>query len=148
MSRSKEKVHAVNGCTPDVLDDPMDYQPIQKYLQKSNARKNGIDTSFFNMHASFLTSTSLAKPGGVVEVLNFFQACTYLEQVIDIYGDVADINQDCIDNFMLKLHTDGRLSIYRIHELVNLILRFFKHAEEEGCNVQSLVFSVQENIHS
>jgi len=148
MSRDKQNQEVEIDCTHDQVDDPVDYQPIQKYLQESNARMNGIDSSFFNMHASFLTCPALAKAGGIVAVLNFLQACTYLEEAIDICGDVADIDQTCIDHFLLKLHTDGRLSVYRIHELVSLIQRFLKHSEQEGCKVQPLVFSVQENIHN
>jgi len=148
MNNNKEKPNVKNDCTPIVVDDLVDYHPIEKYLQKSNARKNDIDTSFFNMHASFLTSASLEKAGGVVAVLSFLQACTYLEEVIDIGGDIADINQDCIDRFVLNLHSDGRLSVYRIHELVSLTQRFLKHAEQEGCQVQALAFPIQENIHN
>ncbi len=148
MNNNKEKPNDKNDCTPIVQDDLVDYQPIGKYLQKSNARKTDIDTSFFNMHASFLTSTSLEKAGGVVAVLSFLQACTYLEEVIDIGGDIADINQDSIYKFVFKMYSDGRLSVYRIHELVGLTQRFLKYAEQEGCKVQALVFPIQENIHN
>ncbi len=107
-----------------------------------NASQGPIDSSFYNMHAGFLGSPELYEQDGSEAIQDFFDVSKYLEKVIDLGCDMAEISQQSITDLTNVLFQVSDLSATKLVEYLNLVERFLSYAKSEGCDIQAITFPV------
>jgi len=112
-------------------------------MELSDAKRAAVNSSYPNMHSSYLNSIELYVIDGVPGIREFVDMCKYLERIIDPQIDMADIDQSIINKFEESLLADTKLTAANVNSYMNLLARFTNYTKEQGCKVPILEFPVQ-----
>ena len=112
-------------------------------MELSGAKRATVNSSYSDMHSSYLNSIELYVIGGVPGIREFVDMSKYLEKIIDTEIDMADIDKAIIENLKELLQADTKLTAANINTYMNLFERFIGYAINMGSKVHQIDFPVR-----